>query len=294
MIISYTRNETEQYINIIDLFIKIQSISSINEEIIGEYNNVDVSILGHEFSMLNPDQQQRIINITNIDWSCLLERRLYINQYMKRYVNLFNNWCESRQISNNKKVVNFIDIGCGPGTASLAFLNYIYFHKNRFPNLEEIKITLVDHKPEACEAATEIIRDFTNFWFLERSQPHIRNIQITIESKCVSDNLDLDNIIITNEVDYLWCCNVICELNTIALDNLFSLLKATSAEFFVSDCVLWNKFDAFSLRCGYRPNEKNIPLDNNRNITLKWFDRISPPVRRARDRSEPYLDAPPF
>jgi hypothetical protein len=86
MIISYTRNETEQYINIIDLFIKIQSISSINEEIIGEYNNnVDVSIFGHEFSMLNPDQQQRIINITNIDWSCLLERRLYINQYTKEH-----------------------------------------------------------------------------------------------------------------------------------------------------------------------------------------------------------------
>ena len=224
----------------------------------------------------------KFINITNIDWSCLLERRLYINQYMKRYVNLFNNWCKSRQISNNNRVVNFIDIGCGPGTASLAFLNYIYFHKNKFPNLEEIKITLVDHKPEACEAATEMIRDFTSFWFLERSQPHIRNIQITIESKCVSDNLDLDNIIITHEVDYLWCCNVICELNTTALDNLSSLLKATSAEFFVSDCVLWRKFDAFSLRCvGYLPNEVNIPLDNNRNITLKWFDRILPPIRRA-------------
>jgi len=291
MILSCNKKE-EIYISIIDLFINIQSITFLNEESIIKYNNFDTSIFGHDFTNLNPDQQQRIINITNINWSCSLERRLYINQYMKRYVSFINKWLVNNSISNNNSIINFVDIGCGPGTASLAFLNYIYFHKNKFPNLREIKIILVDHKSDACEAATKIIQDFTNFWFLERSQLHIREIQITIESQCVSDNLDN---IITPKVDYFMCCNVICELNTTALDNLFCLLNATSAEFFVSDCVLWRKFDAFSVRCvNYLPNEENIPLDNNRNITLKWFDRILPPIRRARDDSESYLDDPPF
>jgi len=279
MIFSCDRNN-EIKISIIDLFIKIQSITFLNEESIIEYNNFDTSIFGHEFTNLNPDQQQRIINITNINWSSSLERRCYINQYMKRYVSFINKWLVNNSISNNNSIINFVDIGCGPGTASIAFLNYIYFHQEKFPNLRKVEIMLIDHKNNACEAAKQIILDFRNFWFLEESQSHIRGIQITIKLQCVSDNLD--NIIITPKVDYFMCCNVICELNTTALDNLFRLLNATSAEFFVSDCVLWRKFDAFSVRCvNYLPNEENIPLDNNRNITLKWFDRILPPIRRA-------------
>lgn len=294
MIISYTNNQNPKRLEIIDVFIKTQSIDLGNHESIFENErSIDISIFGPDFHALNRHQQQRIINITRIDWSRSLERQLYINKYMKRYVTLLANWCKSKEISNHSNVVRFVDIGCGPGTASVGFLNYIYFHKESFPNLRRIEILLIDHKTEACEAAKNIIRDFTNFWFLQTCLPHIRNLQITVNSQCVSD--DLDNIIITSEVDYFMCCNVICELNTTALDNLFRLLNATSATFFVSDCVLWRKFNAFSSRFGqYPPNRMVFQLTGETDITLNWFDRILPPIRRARDDSESYLDDPPF
>ena len=318
MIISYTTNEKEKYINIIDLFIKTQSISLDNiQNIIDNienYNNVDYSVFGPGFYNLNAHQQNKIVKITNINWSSSLERRCYINQYMKRYVSFINKWLVNNGISNNNNIINFVDIGCGPGTASIAFLNYIYFHQEKFPNLRKVEIMLIDHKNTACEAAKQIILDFTNFWFLERNQPHIHSIQITIKLQCVSDNLD--NINITDRIDYLICSNVVCELNNFALDMLCKVISTTQGVFLFSDCVLFDKFDQFCLK-----NNKYASRYIHDGITLKWFDsgatpsdhgpssvnplatklksegsgtaRTGPP-RESRDRSESYLDDSPF
>jgi len=273
MILSCNKKE-EIYISVIDLFIRTQSIGEDNIQdivaLIKNNNNIDYSVFGPEFDNLNSDQQNRIVKITNINWSSSLERRCYINQYMKRYVNFINKWLVDNNISNNSNIIKFVDIGCGPGTASIAFLNYIYFHQERFPNLRNIEIILIDHKNNACEAAKKIILDFTNFWFLVGSQSHIRSVQITINSQCVSDNLD--NINIPGFVDYLMCSNVVCELNNFALDVLRRIISTTQGVFLFSDCVLFDKFDQFCLS-----NNKSALRYIQDGITLKWFDRGATP-----------------
>ncbi len=219
------------------------------------------------------ERHDRINWITNIDWSDAGNRAAYINRYFLRYVIFIKSHINNHfEVPQNSTTLIFADIGCGPGTASIALLDLIC-ENSIFPNVTRVEIELVDHKISAIKLAERLITRFQG--------TYLPNIALKITRN--STLLDQESPRLQIQPELILCANMLCELTQkIYRERLKRFFHTSPAFLFVSDCV---DFDAFVTFCDSLSltSRRHRVVENNILIHFRYFfrERIgssSPPM----------------
>jgi SAM-dependent methyltransferase len=209
-------------------------------------------------------QSERVAWITDINWHYNKHRNSYINRYFLRYAKFLKYRLQDllhgpQQLST----LVFADIGCGPGTASIALLDIVH-DGFILPNIKHVIIELVDHKQSAIDLAEQIIRQFAN--------ECLRGIRVEIVTNCNFLNLEVPRL--QTKPAIILCANMLCEINdVVSREKLRMFFQNTKSWFLVSDCVFFDTFDIFSRSISLQPVRFDVIEGNGNRIVLKYFQR---------------------
>lgn len=236
------------------------SLSIYALDIIKEYSDASVEIPGN--------QLERVRWITNINWGEPSERGAYVKRYFKRYAQFIKQRLQDFfEIQQMQDRLVFADLGCGPGTASIALLDIIR-EGIYFPNINHIIIELVDHKAEAIKIANEIILRFVNMC--------LKGVHVEIVFNLTFLNEQTPKFKI--DPNLILCTNMLCEINNeIPRKKLEKFFQNTKSGFFISDCYYFDDFDRFCQSLSIIPTRVDVRDDTGYSAVLKYSQRSGRP-----------------
>jgi hypothetical protein len=225
-----------------------------------------------------PREQWQITrdNLASINWADSGRRAEYVRLYLERYAKLVSWWTTNYvSLDRIRPCSTIIDIGCGPGSAVIGFLDSI-LQRNNHQVINKVinnisTIHLVDKSTEIVNFAFENIKQLLTSFEIQKNIP--------IKKTVIDINVANDITLLKSNI--LFSTNMFCELNDTGKSKLKKIIKSPVSSnlspdmFFISDCVELVKFENFFLRTGVAIEKIKYSTGNNERTNERTFVYIS-------------------
>lgn len=209
-----------------------------------------------------PREQWQITrdNLASINWADSGRRAEYVRLYFERYAKLVSWWTTCYvSLDRIRPCSTIIDIGCGPGSAVIGFLDSMLQRNNHGVINNISTIHLVDKSTEIVNFAFENIKQLLTSFEIQKHIP--------IKKTVIDINVSNDITLLKSNI--LFSTNMFCELNDTGKSKLKKIIKSPVSSnlspdmFFISDCVELVKFRNFFSNTGVGIEEIKYSTGNN-------------------------------